>query len=244
MRPWSNKMTITVILSGRVSACRRATVVVPDSVSADELVEALNRGEATLTNTAVVYSDKIATSLTAHEILSQVLVWSIESVLPAQEETAPAPKATDCASRATSTREELLRQWVAKLNFWTWESMMRKDIATTRKNLAAASALYKLAGGGIHDEGFWLFNMKSAVCTLQGNHKGAQKYGAQSMKIALAMHGDQHPKYAVGPDATRKRRHWSSSSEAVTLNVCSVDCDNTADRVAGGTNPCLKGNTS
>jgi tetratricopeptide (TPR) repeat protein len=145
----------------------------------------------------------LTTRVIEHEILADPNVLHLESE-PDRESAlkesagAPAPEASGCGGACKLPNPEgRLKQKIWQLNKWIFEFATKGDIATVRKLIEAASALSELAGGGDHEEGAWLLCERSILCTMEGKHRAARKYGAQAIKMAAAVFGDKHPAYAV-----------------------------------------------
>ena len=188
-------MVTKVILVRDSSISRSLTVVLPEGVSGERLVELLNSGAITEDHVSLQSADGgIKARVEGSGITADTFVWRLDSTFEAEaapEHDHAHEHGCGCGDHCTppTESEKLLRQ-AESLSQLVLDACQRKDLRSARRAQALAETYYELAEGGISDAYIWLLSGRSFIAQTAGQLKAAGKHARYVLKITRAMHGD------------------------------------------------------
>lgn len=193
-------MVTKVILVGDVTVQRKATAVLPEGITGEQLVSLLNSGEATENAQGFLCNDGTPVLVDGKEIVSQNLVWRLDSAVETEESAEhdhDHENGCGCGDHCHPTAEQMHLGRTSTMTQMVFEFCQSKDVRNARRAQALAEAFYELSGGGINDTYIWVLSGRSFIAQTAGHLKAAAKHASYVLKIARAMHGDDHHLTAV-----------------------------------------------
>ena len=187
-------MITKALLVGEGRFTRKSAVILPDGVTAEDLVTALNQGDAKVQGQKIVHSDKFEAAIASTDFDSPPIAWTLDSVVTEED---PPAQHHSCDCCGTHSPEDKLRRQITMLNNSAFEFVQKKDARTARKFVSTASALLDMLPAGDSEEGLWVLSMKAFICNVEGRHASAVRYMERAVNMARAVHGEAHQTFAL-----------------------------------------------
>jgi hypothetical protein len=198
-------MSVKAVIVRQGTYKRSVTVLLPDGLTAADLVAALNSKAADEVGDFIICRDTFSVPIESNKPEFPEDSWEVVSTDEkgfnrergdfAAELKAGAIKDAETAARDAS--QFTLRHQIESLNATAFGLLEKGDVKASRKIVSAASVLYRLLVKHDCAEGLWLVNLKSFNCSASGQHRNAWRYGRQALQIAARLYGEDSAQYGV-----------------------------------------------